>query len=220
MIEAKKTVWHGPRALRRFLVPIDSLEPFPGNPRIGDVEELRASLRRFGQVMPILTDPKLGEDRRSRIVARHHLVLAAAAEGWTHVAAIPNEFDDEDEARAYLLADNRLGERGSYNLDALTEHLGRLAELDRLEGTGYTRDDLADRLDELRALSRETPARPPEPPVPPPEKRELVLHYDAEQYAQIEAYLTIVSKEKGTTGPAETIYAALETAARTLHAGT
>lgn len=206
----QRTVWRGAKTLRRFLIPIDELEPFPGNPRVGDVDAVRASLRRFGQVRPILVDGP-------RIVAGHHVRLAAKAEGWTHVAGIENDFADEDEARAYLLADNRIPELGTYSLDALVTHLNALAELDALEGTGYTRDDLDDRLAKLRQLNRETPAAPPGPEPPPPGMSELVLLYSADQRDQVEAWLTVVAKEKGTAGPSETVYAALDVAARTLH---
>lgn len=210
----QRIVWTGARALRRSLVPIDSLEPFPGNPRLGDVESIRGSLRRFGQVKPILVDG-------SRIIAGHHFLLAAKAEGFTHIAVLVNEFADEDEARAYLLADNRTSDNATYNLDALTQHLSVLAEIDALEGTGYTRDDLDDRLAELRQLQRQGPPTPPAPPEPQPptDARELVLLFSPDQRDQIELWIGIVAKEKGTQGPSETVYAALEIAARTLHDG-
>lgn len=129
MTSTRKKVWTGASALKRYLVAIDALEPFPGNPRRGDLDAIRSSLRRFGQVRPILIDG-------SRIVAGHHLVRAAEAEGWTHVAAIPNEFGSEDEARAYLLADNRTAELGSIDEEALNAQLAALRG--DLEGTGYT----------------------------------------------------------------------------------
>lgn len=210
-------VWEGAEALRPFLVPIDTLEPFPGNPRRGDIAELRGSLRRFGQVLPVLADPKLGEGERVRIIARHHLVLAATEEGWTHVAVIAHEFADEEEARAYLLADNRLGELGGYDDEALVEHLKQLAELDALAGTGYTTDDLDDRLAALRAAAAVPPATPPERPPPPGDVRELVLLLSTDQGIQFEQWTKIVAKEKGTNGLSETVYAAMEIAARTLN---
>lgn len=209
-----KVVWNGAKALRRFLVPIDGLEPFPGNPRQGDVAAVRASLRRFGQVRPILVDG-------TRIVAGHHVRLAAAEEGWTHVAAIANEFNDEDEARAYLLADNRIPELGGYNLEALVTHLNALAEIDALEGTGYGRDDLDERLAELRRLQQEIPASPREGGGGggngTSDLKEVVLLYSPAQRDQLAAWLDIVAKEKGTDGVSETVYAAVEHAARTLN---
>jgi DNA modification methylase len=161
----KPKVWKGPPALRRLLVPLEMLEPFPGNPRRGDVEQLQRSLRRFGQVLPVLTDPTLGDDGKQRIVARHHLVLAAAAEGWTHVAVIENAFEDEEEARAYLLADNKLGALGGFDQELLA---AQLSELRSYEGTGYSAADRA-ALDRQLALLRGGPDADdaPEPPADP-----------------------------------------------------
>lgn len=145
-------VWKGPESLRPFLVAIDDLEPFPGNPRKGNVEKLRESLRRFGQVLPALADPSLGEGGALRIVARHHIILAATEEEWTHVAVVANDFGSEDEARAYLLADNRLAELGGYDEELLAEQVQAIRE--NFTGTGYSKEDadaLAERLAAIRA---------------------------------------------------------------------
>lgn len=131
-----KTVWKGPQALRKHLIPIANLEPFPGNPNRGDVDKIAESLERFGQVLPILTDPALAADEAVRIVAHHHVVLAAQALGWSHVAGIPNEFGDEEEARAYMLADNRLGALATIDREALAVQL-ELVRQRSLDGTGY-----------------------------------------------------------------------------------
>jgi hypothetical protein len=148
---ATEVVWKGAEALRPFLVPIGELEPFPGNPRRGDVAMLRASLRRFGQVKPILVDGH-------RIVAHHHVRLAAQEEGWTHIAAIPNEFQSEAEARAYLLADNRTSDLGRYEDELLVV---QLRETEDLEGTGWTDEDRK-RLDrELAEAFSPTGEEPP-----------------------------------------------------------
>lgn len=223
---AEAIVWKGPEALRPFLVPIGDLEPFPGNPRRGDVTALRGSLRRFGQVLPALVDPELGVGGRKRIVARHHLILAAAEEGWTHIAAIPHTFEDEEEARAYLVADNRLPELGGYDQEALVAQLRALDELDSIEGTGYTREALDDEYAALRAL-QEQPM--PELPSPldadgkrehrDPAMKELVLLYSDTQLNQAELWLGIIAKEKGTKGTSETVFAGLEIAARYLNQG-
>lgn len=148
-------VWRGSKSLRRSIVEISSLEPFPGNPRVGDVESIRASIARFGQVRPILVDG-------ARIVAGHHFVLAATEEGWTHVAVTRNEFESEEEARAYLVADNRLGDLGGYDDVALSEQLAALRDL---EGTGYTEQDRSDLAVRLAAIRQ--PVFAPSDEAPP-----------------------------------------------------
>jgi hypothetical protein len=164
--EAPAVVWRGAGALRQFLVPIAELAPFPGNPRLGDVDAVRSSLRRFGQTRAILVD---AEDGRL-IVAGHHVVLAATAEGWTHVAAIPNEFADAEEARAYLLADNRIGELGTYDLELLHEQLREARDADGrpgLEGTGYGEDHLPYLEREIEKMRRAAAAPAEFPPIDP-----------------------------------------------------
>lgn len=127
----EETVWRGSSALRPFLVPVDELEPYPGNPRRGDLAVVVESLTRFGQTRPILT---YGE----RIVAGHHVRLAALELGWSHVAAIQNDFESDEEAQRFLLMDNRSHDRGEYELVELAAHLQALKETDAgLAGTGY-----------------------------------------------------------------------------------
>lgn len=129
-------VWQGAKALERFLVPIGDLEPWPGNARRGDVATIRALLRRFGQVKPILV-------YQGRIVAGHHVVIAATEEGWTHVAALEHEFASLEEARAFLLGDNRSSDLSGYEDELLLEQLKAAQEVG-LEGTGFSEAFVAD----------------------------------------------------------------------------
>lgn len=167
-------VWKGPEELRPFLVPIGDLEPWPGNPRRGDVPEIAKSLKRFGQTKPIVIDRMInGPGNASRIVAGHHVVLGALEPleekpPWTHVAAVANEFGSEDEARAFLLADNRTAELGTIvdvDLDAQLQALRS-----SLVGTGYTeqyRRSLSARLERIRREQRASEDAAGEPPANP-----------------------------------------------------
>lgn len=211
-------VWHGASALEPFLVPIADLEPFPGNPRRGDTSVVAGSLRRFGQLKPIVADG-------TKIIAGHHVALAAADEGWTHVAVLQHDFGGEanpareDDQRGFLLADNRASDLGDYDTELLVQHLESLAEIDRLEGTGYSNDDIDSYLAQLRrqldqdVLPAETPAAPDQQL----DLREVVLIYSAAQRDELEALLKIVSKEKGTDGLSETVFAAVRLAAFTIN---
>lgn len=148
-----KAVWEGPKQFRSFLIPIDKLEPFPDNPRRGDVEAVAKSLRRFGQLRTIVVDPEIGAEGFRRIVAGHHVTLAAESLGWTHVAAVDNDFGSEDEARAYLLGDNRTSELGTIDEEALASQIKALrAASVTLEGTGYTERDASDLDRKLKAI--------------------------------------------------------------------
>lgn len=168
-------VWEGADDMRLWLVPIGDLTPHPSNPRRGDVEEIKGSLARFGQVRAILAD-------HGTIIAGNHTYKAAVELGWTHVAAVLHEFEDAAEARAYLLADNRLGDLGEYETVELREHLEALETSGHWEGTGWQDQDLA----YLRKLE-EAASRPVTDPVPRPSPsapsttREVVLLFGEEQ---------------------------------------
>lgn len=143
-----KKVWEGAEELRGLLVPIESVTLHPRNPRRGQVALIAESLARFGQVRPILANAQTGE-----IVAGNHTRLAAQELGWTHIAVIQEKFETEDEARAYLLADNRLPELGDYDREQLLVLLGEVESEDAWGGTGYGPDDLED----LRAMNDSIP---------------------------------------------------------------
>lgn len=146
-------VWEGAEALREFLVPVDDLVAHSENPRRGDVMALVGSLRRFGQVRGIAVQ----HDGRS-IVAGHHLVLAAREMGWTHIAALPNKFADEDEARAYLLADNQLNRLGGYDEAQQLSLMDDLATKGKLyDGTGITVDAHEDQRAAANAIPETEP---------------------------------------------------------------
>lgn len=139
---------------------IASLTRYPGNPRRGDVNEIRASVRRLGQYRPIVV-----RDTGSALVilAGNHTTAALEAEGHASVRAEVITCTD-DEARRINLADNRLAELGGYDDDDLAS---LLRELDGdYDGTGWTGDDL-DALLEQEPRSRNDPDDVPEPPAEP-----------------------------------------------------
>jgi hypothetical protein len=158
-------VWRGTSGLRRSLVSIDSLESWSdgkkrgSNPRRGDIKAVAESLEGNGQKKPVVVWGNV-------IVAGHHLVLAATELGWTHIAVLDGDFADEEEARRFLVADNRTSELG-YTDDELLE--AQLARLRDLRGTAYTPDDLSDLQQRLATLRAGERIADPDlvPPVPP-----------------------------------------------------
>lgn len=168
MATKTEVVWEGAEALRPFLVPIDTLEPFPGNPRRGDVEAVRESLRaNGGQLIPILVDGP-------RIVAGHARTEAALAEGYTHIAAIPHAFEDENQARRFLLADNGTHDRGGYDPQALLDQLKALQAVASLDGSGYA-DTHVSALE--RDLARAAGAATPPDAFPPLNPDDIHIDY-------------------------------------------
>ena len=147
-------------ALQALAVPIESMELHPRNPRSGDVEAVADSLDRFGQQKPIVVQAST-----RYVVAGNHLLRAARSLGWTEIAANVVEMDDAT-AIAYMLADNRTADLGSYDDDLLAAILAEQAAADNLAATGYDPDDVAAL---LRAAGRVDERDPDAVPDLPPE---------------------------------------------------
>jgi hypothetical protein len=122
--------------IRDLAVPLAGLQHHPRNPRVGDVDAIAESLRRFGQVKPVVVQESTGY-----IVAGNHIAKAAKSLGWTEVAATFADMDD-DTALAYLLADNRMSDLGTYDRDVLAALAQQARVEDNLAGTGYSPDDV------------------------------------------------------------------------------
>jgi site-specific DNA-methyltransferase (adenine-specific) len=122
-------------ALQALAVPIESIEPHPQNPRVGNVDAISASLRRFGQLKPVVVQAST-----RRVVAGNHLWRAARSLGWTEIAANVEAMDD---ATAYMLADNRTADLGTYDYDLLAAMLAEEEAAGNLLATGYDADDIA-----------------------------------------------------------------------------
>lgn len=122
--------------IESLTVPIADLKLWPGNPRQGDVGALAESLKRFGQVRPVLV-----QKSTMRIVAGNHLYRAASALGWDRIACVITEMSDK-QAKAFLAADNRMSDLGTFDNDLLAVLLADIARNDTLEGTGYDEEDL------------------------------------------------------------------------------
>ena len=116
-------------------VPIDHLVPYARNARIHSKEQilqLRASLREFGFVNPVIVDRDLN------IIAWHGRVAAAKAEGLTEVPCVFAEHLTDAQKRAYILADNRLALSAGWDEELLALEFGELKDLGfDLELTGF-----------------------------------------------------------------------------------
>jgi ParB-like chromosome segregation protein Spo0J len=108
-------------------VEVGRLKLHPKNARRGDVDAIAASLERFGQVKPLIVQRSTGY-----VVAGNHTLQAAQKLGWSEVSILVKDLSDE-EATAYLIADNRTADKATYDDEALYELLGGLD----LTGTGY-----------------------------------------------------------------------------------
>lgn len=113
--------------------PLDTLIPYARNARTHSEEQvaqIAASIREFGWTNPVLirTDPG-GET--AGIVAGHGRVLAARKLGIDPVPCIRLDHLTPTQARAYVIADNRLAEQAGWDFRMLA------AEFDDLVADGY-----------------------------------------------------------------------------------
>lgn len=123
--------------IRKLAVPVDQLNPYPGNARRGDMGALINSLETHGQYKPITVRAKTNE-----VLAGNHTLHAARELGWGDVAATFVDVDDDTAARI-VLVDNRTSDLADYDNEALTDLLNEVAGNEMgLEGTGYTDEDL------------------------------------------------------------------------------
>lgn len=97
-------------SLRDMAVDIDLLDELPGNPRVGAIDAIAASLEQFGQVKPIVVHPN--GDGRFTILAGNHTTMAARSLGWDYLACVVGDEMDDTEAAAFALVDNRVSELG------------------------------------------------------------------------------------------------------------
>ena len=132
-------------------VPIGELVPYVRNARTygeSQVAQIRASLREFGFVSPVIIDG----DRN--IIAGHGRVLAAKAEGMTEVPCVLVEHLTDAQRKAYILADNRLAELSGWDTEMLALELGEIQDADMdLTITGFSAADL-----EMEDPNEEPPA--------------------------------------------------------------
>lgn len=139
--------------LTKLTVPVDGLKPYHRNPRQGDIGAIVSSLEHHGQYRPIVVNARTQE-----VLAGNHTLAAARELGWTEIAATFVDVDDDQAARI-VLVDNRANDLAHYDGETLTDILKELAtETEyRLEGTGFTGDDLDDLLAELQEPLDATP---------------------------------------------------------------
>lgn len=116
-------------------VTLNELKPYEKNAKIhgaGQIEKLKASIEEFGFLTPCLID----EDYN--LIAGHGRVMAAKELGMESVPCVFVEGLTEAQRRAYILADNRLGELGEWDMDLVMSELEELKDMDfDIELTGF-----------------------------------------------------------------------------------
>lgn len=139
-------------------VPLDEIQRWPRNPKKHDEAGIDASLERHGFV-----DPMVMDEKTARLVSGHGRLealqrrkaegkeppknIATKGKEWMVPVLRGVAFKNEAEAEAYLIATNRLVERGGWDDAMVGDMLKGLGEVDAgLLGTGFSASEVADLL--------------------------------------------------------------------------
>ena len=111
---------------------LDEIKPYENNPRHNDnaVDAVANSIREFGFKVPIVVDSD------GVIVAGHTRYKAAQKLGLQTVPCLVADDLNEEQINAFRLADNKVGEIATWDLDALKVELDNIGEID-LSGMGF-----------------------------------------------------------------------------------
>lgn len=104
----------------------NEIKPYENNPRKNDeaIKYVAASIKQFGFKVPIVID------KNGVIVAGHTRYKASKKLGLEEVPCIVADDLNEEQIKAFRLADNKVAEKSEWNFDLLDEELGDILNLD------------------------------------------------------------------------------------------
>ena len=132
--------------------PIKELRPDPANPRVHSKKQIRQianSIETFGFNVPVLVDADLN------VIAGHGRLLACRELGWTEVPTLRVDHLTPAQARAFMIADNRLTEIASWDDRLLAQQLKDLSLLGLdfdIEVTGFETGEIDLRIASLEDM--------------------------------------------------------------------
>src|SRR5207248_4678630 len=122
--EPIKTRTTAARELRIDLRPAEELKPNPANARIHSKKQIRQianSIEAFGFNVPVLVDAELN------VICGHGRLFACRELGWSEVPTLCLDHLSPAQARAFMIADNRLTEISTWDDKLLAEQLKDLS---------------------------------------------------------------------------------------------
>ena len=105
---------------------ISEIKPYEKNPRINDnaVDDVANSIKEFGFKVPIVID------KNNIIVAGHTRLKASKKLGLKEVPCIIADDLNEEQIKAFRLADNKVSEKAEWDFDLLNEELDDILNID------------------------------------------------------------------------------------------
>jgi DNA modification methylase len=135
--------------------PISELKLDPKNPRAHSprqVRQIARSIETFGFIVPVLVDAN------GKVIAGHGRIVACQLLGRTEVPTICLDHLNEAQAKAFMIADNRLTENSVWDDQLLAQQLRDLSveNLDfSLEVTGFDMGEIDMRIEGLTSSAQE-----------------------------------------------------------------
>jgi hypothetical protein len=205
-------------SLASLATPIDRLRPDPKNARRHDdrsVDSIAASFRTYGQQKPIVIL------KDGTVIAGNGSLAAAKKLGWKKLAAV--RFDDEVQARAYALADNRTAELSSWDDLQLGKTLDELSQAPGFdpELVGFTDAEMMKLIAAASAdteMIDNTPLNAEKPRVgepgtteaPPSHVRMVQLFFDETTQSRFMEAVKALAKQYETSTVTDTVLRAVE----------
>lgn len=140
---------------------VSSLQPDPENARLHSekqIAQIAKSIATFGYNVPILID------KDGKVLAGHGRLAACQLLGWTEVPTITLDHLTPEQARAFVIADNRLSDTSTWDETLLATQLKILSDADLnfdLDAIGFEMAEI-----DLRIQGLNDPAKDEEDPFP------------------------------------------------------
>ena len=118
--------------MKTEIVKLSDITPYFNNPRenFNAVAPVMESIKRFGFTKPIIVDKK------GVIIAGHTRYIAAFQLGMKKVPVIYSDMDEE-KAKLFRIADNKLAEKSGFDEDALVEELRKMEVPEDMQASNY-----------------------------------------------------------------------------------
>ena len=115
---------------------VNDLKPYENNPRFNDeaVEYVANSIKEFGFKVPIIID------KNNVIVAGHTRYKASLELGLKEVPCIVADDLNDEQVKAFRLADNKVSEKSSWNYELLDEELKEILNID-MDEFGFLKNE-------------------------------------------------------------------------------
>lgn len=139
------------------MMNVEELIPYVNNPRDNDqaVDAVASSIKNFGFKVPIVIDSE------NEVIAGHTRLKAAKKLGMDQVPTIIADDLDENQVRAFRLADNRVGELADWDKEILEVEL---LDIDGLDMEQFGFDELETLLEDDEVVEDEFDDEVPEEP--------------------------------------------------------